>query len=173
MTLVYLDQAEEADGLVAPGPRSPIIDPLFADAVWYVDARLRADGTSLGATSGLDASSVVHVAAGDVAAGTYAYETSAAHCPDAADIDLTDGFCVAVDVTTDWRPTVAQRILAKPRTGDPDTNDCYAVGFDDSGHPFIEWHDTTDGHNGPAFITGNGATANVTFDDGVARRHLV
>lgn len=98
--------------------------------------------------------------------------THAATCPDAAALDLTSGFVVWVDMEADWQPSQASQILAKPQTGDPDTNDCYAVGFDTSGHPFVEWQDAVDGHVGPAFLVANGATADVTFADGVARRQI-
>lgn len=172
MTLVYLDFPADGDLVVPPGRAS--IDPLLAEAVWWIDASDAPDGANLGtAGSDLDGMGVLWLGDGEIAAGPYTSEAAAATCPDANDLDLTAGFCVAVDVTTDWRPSIPQQILAKPRTGDPDTEDAYAVGFDSNGVLFVEWHDGTGGHNGPGFVTGNGADVTYTNPDGVARRQFV
>ena len=95
-------------------------------------------------------------------------------CPDAAALDLTSGFVVAVDVwPADWAPSIPMQLVSKPTGTDGDTNDCYAVGIGTSGVPFIEWHDTVGGHNGPSFTTGLGATATVDFSAATDRKQLV
>lgn len=153
------------------------LDPLLAEAVLLLRAsEYSGSGAWLNeGTAGAVLDATVAFVDGSVekAAGFDGLESNAATCPDAADLDLTTGFCVAVDMDVDWQPALPQQILAKPRTGDATTDDCYAVGYDNAGHPFVEWYDTTDGHVTPSFITGNGATADVTFADGYARRQLV
>lgn len=164
--------ARKGGGGWSPGAGEP--HPFLETAVWAVDAAADPTGANLGTTGAdLDGTGVLYVAADEIAAGPYTSEAGAATCPDANDLDLTAGFCVAVDVTTDWRPSLPQQILAKPRTGDPDTNDAYTVGFDENGYLFVEWYDGTDGHSGPAFITGNGADVTYQNPDGVARRQFV
>lgn len=70
----------------------------------------------------------------------------------------------------DWQPAIPYQFLAKPTEGNADTNDCYAVGIGTTGSPFVEWHDTTDGHSGPSVITDLGWSTSVTYPDTVARR---
>lgn len=154
-------------------PAAGELHPFLATAALYIDAsRNGGSGVNEGtAGSALDATGVAYGPGGSALFADN--EELAATCPDAVDLDLTDGFAVAADLTVEWRPAVPSQILSKPTGTNTDTFDCYAVGFDGSGHPFIEWNDTVGGHNGPAFITGNGATADVTFDAGVAPRQLV
>lgn len=178
LKFLTVGQGPVAGGLSLASPTGlagPLVDAevVLRAQTWSGSGVWRNEGT---AGSTLDATAVSapwKMAGTERAAYFSGLPDEGATCPDAAAIDLTSGFVVAVDMETDWQPAAAQQILAKPRTGDATTDDCYAVGYDSSGHPFIEHYDTTDGHVAPAFLTANGATADVTFADGVARRQLV
>jgi hypothetical protein len=172
VTLYYREDVNGGLLMPAGGGAGPSVDPLLAEAVWLLRASTGTGENEGTAGAVLDAAAVCMDGSVELAAGFVGGEANAATCPDAAALDLTTGFVVWVDMTADWQPAIPQQILAKPRTGDATTNDCYAVGFDNAGHPFVEWYDNTDGHVAPAFITDNGATSTVTFAAGAARRQI-